>query len=362
MSFWNGKRVFVTGHTGFKGAWLSTWLNHLGAEIVGYSLKSPTDPSLFELCNLRSLIKSIDGDIRDLDNLKYHIGKSNPEIVFHLAAQSLVRRSYKEPVETYASNVMGTVNLLESIRTVGGVKVAVIVTSDKCYDNKEWLWGYRENEPMGGYDPYSSSKGCAELVTQAYRKSYFSEDKYNEHGTILVSTRAGNVIGGGDWAEDRIVPDCVRALMKNNAIRIRYPESIRPWQHVLDLLRGYLILARMSYVCGSVYSGAWNFGPHQNAEVSVKYLVESIIQDWNGGGEWLKDKNEQPHEAHYLRLDCSKAKMKLGWTPLWSFREAVKKTVEWYKAYNSNEDMLKISINQINNYQQCFKKERLFRK
>ena len=348
-NFWKDKRVFITGHTGFKGGWLSLWLHHLGAEVVGYALEPPTIPNLFDLCNLFEIIKSIKGDVRDLDFLKKSLASNKPDIVFHMAAQSLVLQSYNDPVGTYSTNAMGTVNLLETARCVDGIKAVVIVTSDKCYENREWVWGYRENEAMGGYDPYSSSKGCSELITAAYRESYF---KTNE--TTVASVRAGNIIGGGDWGKDRLIPDCIRSLTDNKEILIRNPQAIRPWQHVFDPLSGYLLLAEKLYHNGIHYAQAWNFGPNeQNNAVAVHEIVQLVIRYW-GGGSWKNMSNSESsplHEARYLKLDCSKARAELDWKSIINIEESTKWTCEWYKEYYNNKTPMRdFSLGQLNRY------------
>ncbi len=284
-AFWKGKRVLVTGHTGFKGSWLSLWLQSMDAQVVGYALAPPTNPSLFEVAEVAKGMTSIIGDIRDLEHLRRVFAEHKPEIVIHMAAQPLVRYSYIEPVETYSTNVMGTVNLLEAVRSTGSVKAVVNVTSDKCYENREWVWGYRENEAMGGYDPYSNSKGCAELVTSAYRNSYFHPEKYGTHGVAIASGRAGNVIGGGDWAGDRLIPDIVRAIMQGKPVNIRSPHAIRPWQHVLEPLSGYLVLAQKLYEEGAAYAEGWNFGPNDEDAKPVQWIVEKLTQGLGRGCE-----------------------------------------------------------------------------
>lgn len=350
-AFWKGKRVLLTGHTGFKGSWLSLWLQSMEAEVVGYALAPPTNPSLFEIAHVGKGMTSIIGDIRDLERLRAVFATQRPEIVFHMAAQPLVRYSYIEPVETYSTNVMGTVNLLEAVRGTDSVKAVVNVTSDKCYENREWVWGYRENEAMGGYDPYSSSKGCAELVTAAYRNSYFHPEKYKEHGVVLASGRAGNVIGGGDWAGDRLVPDIMRAIMQDKPVNIRSPHAIRPWQHVLEPLSGYLVLAQKLYEEGTAYAEGWNFGPNDEDAKPVQWIVEKLTQAWGEGASWVLDGGDHPHEAHYLKLDCSKAKARLDWFPRWSLDKTLGKIVAWHKAFEEDRGMREISLMQILEYQ-----------
>ena len=304
--FFQNKKVLVTGHTGFKGSWLCILLNELGADVYGYALMPPTNPSLYNEAQIDKIVNSTIGDIRDFDLLTTTIKRIKPEIVFHMAAQPLVRYSYQNPRETYEVNVMGTVNLLEAIRLTGGVKAVVNITTDKCYENKEWHWGYRENEPMGGYDPYSNSKGCSELVTSAYRSSFFNSNDFGKHGVALASARAGNVIGGGDWAEDRLIPDFIRSISKGEKVKIRSPYAIRPWQHVLEPLSGYLLLSKKLYEEGINFTGAWNFGPDDNDAKNVEYVVQTFCSYWGKEAEYELDTDHQPHEAHYLKLDCSK--------------------------------------------------------
>lgn len=349
-AFWKAKRVLLTGHTGFKGSWLSLWLQSMGAQVVGYALPPPTTPSLFDVAKIDCEMTSIIGDIRDLENLKKVFLEFEPEIVIHMAAQPLVRYSYAEPVETYSTNVMGTVNLLEAVRSTSSVRAVVNVTTDKCYENREWVWGYRENEAMGGYDPYSSSKGCAELVTAAYRNSYFHPDKYQVHKVSIASGRAGNVIGGGDWADDRLIPDIVRAIIQGQPVNIRNPLATRPWQHVLEPLSGYLILAQKLHEEGPTYAEGWNFGPNDEDAKPVQWIVEKLTQSWGNGASWTMDKGTHPHEAHYLKLDCSKAKSRLDWYPRWNLDEALDKIVSWNRAYLRGEDMREYTLGQINEY------------
>jgi len=346
--FWHGKKVFLTGHTGFKGSWLSLWLNSMGAEVTGYALSPDTSPNLFTVLKIDEVIRnSCIADIRDLNKLQSAMTMANPDIVIHMAAQPLVRYSYQHPVDTYATNVMGTVHVLESARALGSIKATVIVTTDKCYENKEWLWGYRENEAMGGHDPYSSSKGCAELVAAAYRNSFFSgPDSHNS----IATARAGNVIGGGDWSTDRLIPDAIKAFESNQTVRIRNPLATRPWQHVLEPLSGYLILAEQLYIHGSKHASAWNFGPQDEGNRSVKEVIEFMIQQWGGSAQWEKDGLDQPHEANLLKLDCSKARQSLGWMPRWGLETAIEKIVEWHKSFQSEADMRALSIAQIEEY------------
>jgi CDP-glucose 4,6-dehydratase len=350
-AFWHGKRVLLTGHTGFKGSWLSLWLQSMGAKVIGYALTPPTNPSLFEVANVSSGMTSIIGDIRDLAHLQKVFAEHQPEIVIHMAAQPLVRYSYLEPVETYSTNVMGTVNLLEAIRQTKCVKAVVNVTTDKCYENREWAWGYRENEAMGGFDPYSSSKGCAELVTAAYRNSYFHPEKYHEHGVAIATGRAGNVIGGGDWAEDRLIPDTMRAIVSGQPVNIRNPHSIRPWQHVLEPLSGYLLLAQRLYEEGPAFAEAWNFGPNDDDAKPVGWILDKLTNTWGEGASWQLDKGEHPHEAHYLKLDCSKAKSRLQWQPKWSLATAIEEICVWHKAHAAGADMQAMCLHQIKQYE-----------
>jgi len=347
ISFWRGKKVFLTGHTGFKGSWLSLWLQQLGADVTGYALSPPTVPSLFDVANVAEGMNSVIADIRDGVVLMKAMQQAAPDIVIHMAAQPLVRYSYVDPVETYSTNVMGTVHLLEAVRQTKSVRAVVNVTSDKCYENKEWVWGYRENEAMGGFDPYSNSKGCAELVLSAYRSSFFNAEKFSEHGVAIASARAGNVIGGGDWAEDRLIPDILSAISSGESVLIRSPHSIRPWQHVLEPLSGYLLLAQKLYEDGVNYAAAWNFGPSDEDAKPVQWIVEQLTQQWGEGASWQMDKGDHPHEAHYLKLDCSKAKMKLNWQPRWHLGQALEMIVDWQRAWIAKDDMRRFSLNQI---------------
>lgn len=349
-SFWKGKRVFITGHTGFKGSWLTLWLHSMGAVLKGFSLNPPTEPSLYESASVGNFIDSTIGDIRNYDLLYAAIDEFRPEIVFHMAAQPLVRLSYDEPIETYSTNVMGTVHLLEAVKRVGGVKAVVNITSDKCYENREWVWGYREHEAMGGYDPYSNSKGCAELVASAYRNSFFNEKEYAKHGVALASVRAGNVIGGGDWAKDRLIPDILRSFENQQTVIIRNPHAIRPWQHVLEPLSGYITVAQRLYQDGPEFAEGWNFGPREDDAMPVQFIVETMVKLWGEGAVWHLDGNEHPHEAHYLKLDCSKARMQLDWQPRWNLVETLGRIVNWHKAWINHEDMLALTRNEIIEY------------
>jgi len=348
--FWKGKKVLITGHTGFKGAWLSLWLQDLGAKVIGISLDSPTTPSLYEQANVAKGMISLRQDIRNGEAIKQLFQQHKPEIVFHLAAQPLVRLSYREPVETYEINVMGTLHVLEGIRSVDSVRSAVMITTDKCYQNKEWVWGYRETDTLGGHDPYSSSKGAAELLISSYRNSYFPQDKYSEHKTAIASARAGNVIGGGDWAEDRLIPDIIKAFKNNETVIIRNPKSTRPWQHVLEPLSGYLKLAEQLEKNGDQYAEAWNFGPAEIDARPVQWIVEKMAKLWGENANWINDKSEHPHEANYLKLDCSKAHMKLNWYPRWDLSETLLRIVEWHKLKDAHNNYRKLCLTQINDY------------
>lgn len=352
-SFWRGKRVFITGHTGFKGSWLSLWLQELGAEVVGFALDPPTTPSLFQDGRVGEGMTSIIGDVRDLDAVVKAVEQHQPEIVFHMAAQSLVRPSYHAPVETYATNVMGTVHVLEAMRRVGSARVGIVVTSDKCYENSEpELWGYRENDAMGGSDPYSSSKGCAELVVSAYRDSYFAAAEERSSQSAIASARAGNVIGGGDWAEDRLLPDIVRAFSDGRSVHIRRPDAVRPWQHVLEPLNGYMQLAERVWEEGEKYAGGWNFGPADTDARPVQYVVEKMMEQWGPVASATFDEGPHPHEATNLRLDCSKAHTLLGWHSRLALDEALAWTAEWYRSVNQGADPRALTTEQIHRYRQ----------
>lgn len=352
QAFWRGKKVFLTGHTGFKGSWLTLWLQALGARVTGFALAPDTTPNLFTLGRVEDGIESIIGDIRDRALLAEAMKAASPDIVIHMAAQPLVRESYVTPVETYETNVMGTVHVLDAIRQAPGVRSVVIVTTDKCYENREWEWGYRENEAMGGYDPYSSSKGCAELVTSAYRNSFFNPATYAKHGVAVASGRAGNVIGGGDWAADRLIPDIMRAISRGETVNIRNPHAIRPWQHVLEPLSGYLILAERLYTDGPRFADAWNFGPNDSDAQPVQAIVERLTSQWGDGARWSLDGGEHPHEATFLKLDCSKARARLGWRPRWDLNHTLDSIVAWYKAAARNEDVKAVTLAQIDQYTQ----------
>lgn len=344
------KTVLVTGHTGFKGSWICVWLKELGANVVGYALEPYTDRDNFVVTGLQHKIAHIIGDVRDFRELRKVFGEYQPEFVFHLAAQPIVRESYTNPKETYDINVGGTVNVLECCRLTDSVRVIVNVTSDKCYENKEWIWGYRESDPMGGYDPYSSSKGCSELITAAYRKSFFNPNDSKVHEKSLASARAGNVIGGGDWQKGRIISDCIKALESKEPVEVRNPNAIRPWQHVLEPLSGYLLLASKMYEDPQEFCGAWNFGPNYDSIIPVGELADKVMARW-GNGSWIDLSNENAsHEAKLLSLDISKAKSYLKWFPLWNIDKAIEKTVDWYKEYKK-KDPYRICVKQIEEFQ-----------
>ncbi|AJY74192.1 CDP-glucose 4,6-dehydratase [Paenibacillus beijingensis] len=351
-SFWKGKSVFITGNTGFKGSWISMWLHSLGANVTGYSLQPHTNPSLFELCRLYQLVPTHYADIRDKKTLTEALRKADPDIVIHMAAQPIVRESYQHPLDTYEINVMGTVNLLEAVREMaasnGRIQVFLNVTSDKCYENNEWPWGYRENDRLGGHDPYSNSKACSELVTSAYRNSFFHSG--SDLKVAVATARAGNVIGGGDWSKDRLVPDCINALHHNRSIVIRNPHALRPWQHVLEPVSGYILLAQQLYLHGSAYAQAWNFGPYEQDVKSVQWIVNSLCRKWGQSASFDIQPGDHPHEAQLLKLDCSKAIAELGWKPKWHLDTALDKVVEWARAYEEQRDLLTFTLSQIDEY------------
>lgn len=351
MTFWRGKRVLVTGHTGFKGSWLCIWLDSAGANVLGYSLPPPTEPSHFRLADAGRNIRTVVADVRDFDRLRSAFEEHRPEIVLHMAAQSIVRASYEDPRETYDVNVMGTVNVLEAVRRVGGVKAVVNVTTDKVYENKEWLWGYREPDMLGGHDPYSNSKACSELVTSSFRDSFFHLDKFAEHGVAIASARAGNVIGGGDWTKDQLVPDVIQALGRGGAVELRDPRATRPWQFVLEPLRGYLMLAEGLYRHGVRYSGGWNFGPSDDDAKPVQWLTERLAQLWGDTAPWKRDIGNHPHEAGFLKLDSSKAHSMLGWKPRVRLDTALNWVVQWYKHLNQGGDVREKTVEQIQTYE-----------
>ena len=346
-AFWNGKRVFLTGHTGFKGSWLSLWLLGLGAKVSGLALSPPTTPSLFALSGLEKRMDSRLGDIRDAAAVEAAVRAADPEILIHMAAQPLVRLSYEEPVVTLATNVMGTAHVLEAARRCPSLRAVIVVTSDKCYENREWVWAYRETEPMGGHDPYRASKGCTELVAAAWRRSFFAA----EGAAALATVRAGNVIGGGDWALDRLIPDCVRALGAGRPILVRSPNAVRPWQHVLEPLRGYLMLAEALWREPAAHAEGWNFGPGEDDARPVSWIVSRMVERWGPGAAWETTGGPHPHEATHLRVDSSKARVRLGWTPRLGLSDGLDWTVEWFRRYHSGEDAGRVALDQIDRYQ-----------
>ncbi len=346
-TFWRGKKVFITGHTGFKGSWLSLWLQDMGAVVKGYALDPNTNPNLFTQAKVAQNMDSEIGDITDLNHISESMKIFNPEVLIHMAAQPLVRLSYQEPVLTYTTNVMGTVNVLEAARKCTNLKAIVSVTTDKCYENKEWPWGYRENEPMGGHDPYSSSKGCVELVTAAYRKSFFND----ENSAFLASARAGNVIGGGDWSADRLIPDILKAFEKNEPVIVRNPLSTRPWQHVLEPLSGYLVLAQHLFEDGSDVAEGWNFGPKDEDCKPVSWVLDRMVTNWGNGASWRLDKNNNPHEARYLKLDCSKAAKRLNWYPKWNLEYTLESIINWHQHYIAQKNIQVQCLLEIAKYQ-----------
>lgn len=347
-SFWQGRRVLITGHTGFKGSWLALWLQSRGADVTGYSLAPPTRPSLFELAQVAQGLHSVEADVRDLERLRAVFAEREPEVVLHLAAQSLVLESYREPIDTYTTNVIGTAHVLEAVRHTASVRVIVAVTSDKCYENREWIWGYRESDALGGHDPYSSSKGCAELVIAAYARSYFDADVPRR--CMVASARAGNVIGGGDYSPDRLVPDAMRAFLSGQPVVIRRPSSVRPWQHVLEPLSGYLRLAEQLWH-DETAAGAWNFGPRLEDARSVAQVVDYLVESWGEHAAWTDASSGHPHEADSLRLDCSKAQALLGWQPRLALETALDWTMDWFRASAAGADMRAFTLSQIEQYQ-----------
>jgi CDP-glucose 4,6-dehydratase len=350
-SFWRGRKVLITGHTGFKGSWLSLWLESLGATVTGYALNPPTQPSLFEQANLASSVRSICADIRDFPRLKAAIAECRADVLIHMAAQSVVRRGYEDPIETYSSNVMGTVHVLEALRQLRQPCVVVNVTSDKCYSNREWVWGYREDEAMGGRDPYSNSKGCAELVTSAYRDSFFPPASLDRHGIAVASARAGNAIGGGDWTSDQLIPDLMRAFLADHPCLIRNPSAIRPWQFVLEPLRGYLMLAERLAEDAARFAGGWNFGPPGADAKPVSWIADELAQSWGNGASWKRDAAVHPPEAHFLKLDASKASTYLDWHPLLPLHQALGWIVEWYRAFQRGANLKVLARTQIERYE-----------
>jgi CDP-glucose 4,6-dehydratase len=350
-SSWKGRRVFLTGHTGFKGSWMALWLSQMGAIVCGYSLAPPSEPSLFEVARVGERVQHIQADICDEPRLRSAMQEFVPEVVFHLAAQSLVRRSYTEPALTYATNVMGTVNVLESIRHTSSVRAAVMVTTDKCYENREWQWGYREQDRLGGHDPYSNSKACAELVSAAYRDSFFAPDALALHGVAVATARAGNVIGGGDWALDRLIPDLIRGFIAGEQVPIRNPNSIRPWQHVLEPVRGYIQLAERLLAREPEFASAWNLGPGEEDARPVEWIANQLAKEWSPLASWAASDGIHPHEATYLKLDCARAHNLLGWRPALRLPGALHLIVEWYKQWQAGGDMQAVTLDQIAAYQ-----------
>jgi CDP-glucose 4,6-dehydratase len=350
--FWQGKKIFLTGHTGFKGSWLSLWLQNAGAEVTGYALKPPTPVNMFEMARVGENMRSIEGDVRDLDRLKAELKTANPDIVIHMAAQSLVRLSYDAPVETYATNVMGTVNILEAVRQCSNVKVVLNVTTDKCYENNGRLSGYREEDTLGGYDPYSNSKACSELVTASYRSSFFqSKENPNGHPAAVATARSGNVIGGGDWAKDRLLTDIIDAFEQKKPVAVRYPHAVRPWQHVLEPLSGYAMLIERLYEDDHDFAEGWNFGPDNDDAKPVSWIVEQMTAAWGGvKQDWQGQTAPQPHEASFLKLDCTKARSRLGWAPRWRIDKALSAVVDWHKARLDGHDMRDFSLRQIKEF------------
>jgi CDP-glucose 4,6-dehydratase len=351
-TFWTGKRVFLTGHTGFKGGWLALWLTHLGADVCGYALEPSTTPNLFDATSLSSRVKHTIGDIRDQRALESTLQDFAPEVIFHLAAQPLVRASYSDPIETYETNVIGTAKLLDAVRRTASVRAIVSVTTDKCYENKEWVWGYRETDPLGGFDPYSSSKACAEIVSAAFRQSYFPVEKYGEHGVALATARAGNVIGGGDWSTDRLIPDLIRGFRSGHPVAIRRPRAIRPWQHVLEPLHGYIALAeKLLSAEGAKYAKAYNFGPADSDAQPVEWIVNRLVKQWGQGASWYLDAGPSVHEAGYLKLDASLARADLDWSPTLDLGQALDWLVTWYQAHAAAENMREVTLEQISSYE-----------
>jgi CDP-glucose 4,6-dehydratase len=352
-SFWKGRRVFLTGHTGFKGSWLSLWLEALGASVTGYALDPPTRPNLFEQAGVAASVRTIGADIRDFPRLSAALAACRPDVVIHMAAQSVVRRGYEDPIETYSSNVMGTVHLMEAVRRCGQPCAVVNVTSDKCYENREWVWGYRESEPMGGRDPYSNSKGCAELVTTAYRESFFSPALIDRHGVALASARAGNAIGGGDWTSDQLIPDLIRGFLAGRPCPIRNPYAVRPWQFVLEPLRGYLMLAERLSKDPSRFASGWNFGPADtDGDRPVSWIADRLAQTWGDGASWSHDDaTAHPREARFLKLDVSKAGACLDWHPVLPLKTALEWIVEWYRALQAGADLGALTRTQIERYE-----------
>ncbi|MGH8509324.1 MAG: CDP-glucose 4,6-dehydratase [Gammaproteobacteria bacterium] len=350
-SFWKGRKVFITGHTGFKGSWLSLWLQRLSAKVVGYSLPAPTNPSLYEAADVISGMATVVGDVRDYPRLRESLDKHRPEIVFHMAAQSMVRQSYQDPINTYSTNVMGTVNLLDAVRSLVGRGAIINVTSDKSYENKEWIWGYRETDRLGGYDPYANSKACSELVTQSFKDSFFSAAAGTNLGKSIATARAGNVIGGGDWTPDQLIPDVVKAFHEGRPVVLRNPHAVRPWQFVLDCLGGYLTLAEKLFLEADRYAGPWNFGPRLEDALSVHEIVEQLIDRWPGKASWVRDAGSHPHEAGCLRLDTSKTTLQLGWAPRLALTESLDWIADWYSRYFQGADPKALCFEQIERFE-----------
>jgi CDP-glucose 4,6-dehydratase len=355
-ALWEKRRVYITGHTGFKGSWMSLWLASLGAKVQGYGLLPESEPNLFTVARVSECVDHEVGDIRNLEQMERSVAAFKPEVVFHMAAQPLVRRSYADPIETYSTNVMGTAHLLDVIRRVPSVRAVVVITSDKCYENREWLWGYREQDRLGGFDPYSNSKACAELVTAAYRDSYFPPARFAEHNVGVASARAGNVIGGGDWAKDRLIPDLVRGFLSGNPAAIRNPEAIRPWQHVLEPLAGYIALAEHLIQDGVEFAEAWNFGPAEEDAWTVGRIADALAGIWGGDAKWVRDTAEKPHETSYLKLDASKARVALGWRPVLPIELALHWVADWVMSWRQHESMQAFSLRQITEYQARLRK------
>jgi len=350
-TFWKNRRVFLTGHTGFKGSWLCLWLDALGAKVTGYALDPPTEPSLFVQARVAEFTPTVRADIRDFPRLKAAINECRPDVVIHMAAQSVVRRGYDDPIETYSANVMGTVHVLEAVRQLQLPCAVVNVTSDKCYENQEWQWGYRENERMGGRDPYSNSKGCAELVTTAYRESFFPPAAFDRHGVALGSARAGNAVGGGDWTSNQLIPDLIRAFLAEEPCLIRSPLAIRPWQFVLEPLRGYLMLAERLAQDAQRFATGWNFGPVDDDAMPVSWIADTLVKLWGGTARWTHDADQHPREAHFLKLDASRAKSCLGWQPVVHLESTLEWIVEWYRAFQTGSDLQRLTREQIERYE-----------
>ena len=350
--FWRGRKVFVTGHTGFKGGWLALWLQQMQADVMGYALTPHTTPSLFAAANVAAGMQSVLGDLSDLGSMKAAMHAHRAEVVIHMAAQSLVRASYSDPIGTYDTNVLGTAKLLEAVRSCDSVRAVVVVTTDKCYENKEWLWAYRENDALGGHDPYSNSKACAELVVSAYRDSFFPASRYAAHRVALASARAGNVIGGGDWSQDRLIADIIRAFGSGETLKIRNPAAVRPWQHVLEPVRGYLTLAQKLVEQGAKFSGAWNFGPEYADAKPVEWIVKYLAEAWGPAARWEVDRGAHPHEAQMLKLDWTKANLELGWRPALNLNAALDATLDWYKDVRAGADARSKCLTQIAEYEE----------